>query len=91
MAEKRLRLVSNWRDGHKFWSNRLLAAALLMQAGWPAIAAAMPPSLVARLPAEFSQWVVFLLVVLAFVARFIDQGLGSALAGQEGGGDDAAG
>jgi hypothetical protein len=84
-----MKLVSNWREGHKFWSNRLLAAALFLQAGWPAIAAAMPPSLVSRLPAEFSQWVVFLLVVLAFLARFVDQGLGSAPAAQEGGGDDA--
>lgn len=91
MAVKRLRLVSNWRQGHKFWSNRILAAVLFLIGAWPALVAVAPQWVQARLPAEFSQTVIFTLTLIALLVRFIDQGLGSAAEAQEGGGDDAAG
>lgn len=75
MANRRIRLVSNWHQGLKFWSTRFLLAALTLKAAWPEVSAAMPPSLASQLPVEFGEWVTFLLVLAGLLARFVDQGL----------------
>ena len=73
-ATKPIRLIDDWRLAWRFWSLRLMGAALLV-ASWPEaflhLYALVPADLQYLLPGR--DVVVVVCLVLAFVARMIKQ------------------
>lgn len=75
-------VIDEWRDGWRFWSVRIQAAAVAagtVLAAMPnelaQIWASLPPELRAAMPPAVVRWLPILLGLSAIAARFLKQGV----------------
>jgi len=75
-ATLKQRVVSNWRDAHKWWSVRFAALAVLLEGLLTALPdaatqvwLALPPDLKAVLPENFAKWIAWGLIAASMIAR----------------------
>lgn len=73
-------LISNWKDGWKFWSTRLQVFGLMLLGlinEFPEVLTSMwfalPQDLKTMLPEDFGRYVVYAILLSGVVARFIRQ------------------
>lgn len=73
-------LISNWRDGWRFWSTRLQVAGVFILGlleVFPdaaiSIWAATPSDIRAQIPADAIQWFGYAIIVAGIIARYIRQ------------------